>query len=82
MTVAEELPGVAHQRPWHLQHQVHGPVFGRLQVAEMLADAKEHIVAEKTAALSQPLQRSRGLRIDVAADFANLLEDTVEGARA
>ena len=82
MAVAEKFPGVAHQRPWHLQDQVHRPVLGRFHVTEMLADAKEHIVAEETAALSQPLQRSRWLSIDIAANLANFLEDALQaGAR-
>ena len=34
---------------------MHRPVLGRFHVAEMLADAKKHIVAEETAALSQSL---------------------------
>ena len=58
------------------------PVLGRFHITEMLADAKKHIVAEETAALSQPLQRSRWLSIDIAANLANFLEDALQaGAR-
>ena len=74
MAVAQQLPGIAHQRPRHLQDQVHRPVLGRLQLAEMIADAEEHVVAEQAAASRQPLQRSRWLRVDVAADVADFLE--------
>jgi hypothetical protein len=42
--VTEELPGVPHQGLWHLQYEMNGTISCRLQIAQMIADAEQHIV--------------------------------------
>jgi len=78
VAIAEEFPGVPHQRPWHLQDEVYHPVLGRFHFAQMFADAEKHVVAQEAAALGQALQRSCGLRIDIAADFDEFLKHAVQ----
>ena len=72
MAVAQQLPRIAHQLARHLDDEVHGPVLGRLDLAQALADAVEDVVTEQAAAARQLLQRRLRLRVDVAADAADL----------
>jgi len=69
VAIAEEFPGVPHQRPRHLLGRGVRPVLGRFQFAQMFADAEKHVVAQEAAALARALQRLCGLRIDFTADF-------------